>query len=124
MGIAVEQLKKEHEAIKAMLKILEAVLKRLEAGEKTEPEHLSEIVDFFCVFADRCHHVKEEEIFFPALEQAGIPKEGGPIGVMLQEHDQLRGHMSALADAVGRYPAGDQQARTEIIRHGLPMPPC
>ena len=117
MGIAVEQLKKEHEAIEAMLKILETVLKRLEAGEKAEPEHLSQIVDFFRVFADRCHHGKEEEIFFPALEMAGIPKEGGPIGVMLQEHDQLRAYMSALADAVGRYTAGDQQARAEIIRY-------
>lgn len=117
MGIAVEQLKKEHETIEAMLKILEAVLKRLEVGEKTEPEHLSEIVDFFRVFADRCHHGKEEEIFFPALEMAGIPKEGGPIGVMLQEHDQMRAYMSGLAEAGGRYQAGEPEAREEVIRY-------
>ena len=117
MGIAIEQLKKEHEAIERMLKILEAVLKRLEAGEKTEPEHLSEIVDFFRVFADRCHHGKEEEIFFPALEQAGIPKEGGPIGVMLQEHDQMRAYMSGLAEAVIRHQAGKPEAREEIVKH-------
>ena len=117
MGIAVEQLKKEHEAIEAMLKILEAVLKRLEAGEKTEPEHLGEIVDFFRGFADKCHHGKEEEIFFPALEMAGVPKEGGPIGVMLKEHDQMRAHMRGLAEAVSGYQAGKPEAREEMMRH-------
>jgi hemerythrin-like domain-containing protein len=117
MGVAVEQLKKEHVAIESMLNILEAVCSKLQASEKVEQEHLSQIIEFFRGFADRCHHGKEEEIFFPALEMAGIPKEGGPIGVMLAEHDQMRGHMKGLAGAVERYGAGDATARTEIIRH-------
>jgi hemerythrin-like domain-containing protein len=116
MGIAIEQLKKEHAAIEMMLKILDAVCGRLQAGEKIDPAHLGQIVEFFRGFADRCHHGKEEEIFFPALEMAGIPKEGGPIGVMLHEHDQMRGYMSDLAEAVGRYRAGEPTVRAEIIR--------
>jgi hemerythrin-like domain-containing protein len=117
MGIAVEQLKKEHMAIETMLKILEALCSRLEAGETVDSAHLTQTIEFFRGFADRCHHGKEEEIFFPALEMAGIPKEGGPIGVMLAEHDQMRGHMKVLAGAVERYGTGETTARAEIIRH-------
>ncbi|MEW6324510.1 MAG: hemerythrin domain-containing protein [Nitrospirota bacterium] len=115
MGVAIEQLKKEHAAIETMLKILDAVCGRLKAGETIDPAHLAQIVEFFKGFADRCHHGKEEEILFPALELAGVPKEGGPIGVMLQEHDQMRGYMKGLADAVGRYGAGEPAARDAII---------
>ena len=117
MGVAIEQLKKEHAAIETMLKILEVVCGKLQAGEKVEPEHLSQIVEFFRVFADRCHHGKEEEIFFPALEMAGIPREDGPIGVMLQEHDLMRGLMSGVVEAVGRYVAGEPKAHVDIVRY-------
>jgi hemerythrin-like domain-containing protein len=116
MGIATEQLKKEHEAIEIMLKILDAVCERLKAEKKPDPKHLDQIIEFFQGFADRCHHGKEEEIFFPALEMAGIPKEGGPIGVMLHEHDQMRAYMKALAEAVESYKTGAPTAIAEIIR--------
>jgi len=115
MGVAVEQLKKEHSAIETMLKILDAVCDRLKAGEKVDPEHLTQIVEFFRGFADRCHHGKEEEIFFPALEMAGIPKEGGPIGVMLGEHDRMRGLVHGLAETVDRYRVGEEQAGEGIV---------
>lgn len=117
MGVAIEQLKKEHVSIETMLRILEAVCGKLTAGQKADPEHLSQILDFFHTFADKCHHGKEEEIFFPSLEMAGIPREGGPIGVMLQEHDRLRGFMAGFSGAVGRYRAGESDAGTEIVRH-------
>lgn len=117
MGLATEQLKKEHDAIGTMLRILEAVTKKLQDGQSVDPDHLGEIVEFFREFADRCHHGKEEEIFFPALEMAGIPKEGGPIGVMLQEHDQMRAFMRGLAGAVDRHRSGDSGAVPEILRH-------
>jgi len=115
MGIAVETLKKEHAAIETMLAILETICRKLRAGEKIDPEHLDRIVEFFRVFADRCHHGKEEEIFFPALEMAGIPKEGGPIGVMLGEHERMRGLLHGLAGGVDRYRAGEEKAGDGIV---------
>ena len=74
-----------------MLKILDKVCARLESKEKVDPEHLEPIVEFFRVFADKCHHGKEEDLLFPEMEKAGVPKEMGPIGVMLAEHQQGRG---------------------------------
>jgi hemerythrin-like domain-containing protein len=35
-------------------------------------------MEFLTVFVDKCHHGKEEEFLFPALEAAGIAREGGP----------------------------------------------
>jgi hemerythrin-like domain-containing protein len=60
------------------------------------------LLDFLKTFADRCHHGKEEKVLFPKLMQAGIPMNGGPLGVMFYEHEQgrqfLREMEQALAD--------------------------
>jgi len=36
---------------------------------------------------DRFHHAKEEVFLFPSLESHGMPREGGPTGVMFVEHE-------------------------------------
>lgn len=75
-----EQLQAEHEAILVMLTVLEKICGKLERGEKIPETHLPEILEFFQVFADKCHHAKEEEFLFPAYQSVGIASEGGPIG--------------------------------------------
>jgi len=112
-----EQLKEEHKAIKLMLRIAEKVNEKLEAGEEVNPEHLEQIVEFIRVFADKCHHGKEEDLLFVAMEEAGIPKEGGPIGVMLAEHDMGRSYVRGLSQAVARYKAGDRGVSPAIIEN-------
>ena len=100
---ATNQLKAEHEGIGVMLRVLEAVSRRLESGEAVDTDHLAKMIEFFRVFVDRCHHGKEEHMLFPALEQVGVPREGGPIGQMLAEHDAGRGHIRGMAEALDRY---------------------
>lgn len=112
--LATEQLKKEHQAIKVMLEILEAICTRLEANQRVDPQHLEQILDFIRTFCDSCHHYKEENLLFPVLEAAGIPREDGPIGMMLMEHDQGREYVSNLNRAIADYKAGDPQAAEEI----------
>ncbi|HOI94848.1 MAG TPA: hemerythrin domain-containing protein [Syntrophobacter fumaroxidans] len=102
---ATDELKKEHRGIELMLRVLEAVADRFRRGERVDPAYLHGIVEFLSVFVDRCHHGKEEEFLFPALEMAGVPREGGPIGVMLSEHEKGRGLAARLKEAVtGRQP--------------------
>ncbi len=112
-----EELVTEHNAIKRMLGILEGVSRRLEAGEAVEAEHLERIVDFIRGFADRCHHGKEEDLLFPAMEEAGVPRQGGPIGVMLSEHTQGRDYVRGLAEAVATYRAGNKEAASRIVEN-------
>lgn len=85
-----EELKAEHEGILQMLKILKAICGNMASNKPIPKRDLQRIIEFLKVFVDQCHHAKEEEILFPALEAVGIPREGGPIGVLLNEHKMGR----------------------------------
>jgi hemerythrin-like domain-containing protein len=98
-----DELKREHEGVKRMLRVLGAVASKVEAGSPVPHADLDSITEFLSVFVDKCHHAKEEECLFPALEAAGIPREGGPIGVMLSEHAQGRVFIAKLKSAVAGY---------------------
>ena len=77
-------------------------------------EDLDGIGEFLSIFADKCHHGKEEEFLFPALEKAGVPREGGPTGAMLAEHAQGRKIIARLKDAFAAYGSGRSVASQEI----------
>ena len=109
-----EELTTEHRAIERMLAVLESAAARLEAGEPVRPDVFREALDFVRNFADRCHHGKEEENLFPRLEELGVPREGGPLGVMLSEHDEGRAFIGAIAAAVDAYEGGDEAAARTI----------
>lgn len=81
-------LVEEHEVIKKGLSVLEAFGKLRLA--KVSEFDVKDLLDFFAIFADKCHHGKEEEKLFPLAEERDIPRYGGPIGVMLTEHEQGR----------------------------------
>jgi len=72
-------------------------------------------LDFIRHFADQCHHLKEEKILFPALEAHGIPNDGGPIGMMLLEHEEGRSYVGAMFDALGKVAAGDPSAQAALV---------
>ena len=83
-------LKAEHEGILVMLGVFEKIRIILRSSNPVPTQHLDDILEFFKEFIDACHHGKEEKFLFPALEASGIPREGGPIGVMLAEHEAGR----------------------------------
>lgn len=112
-----EELKEEHRTIERMLQVLQGVSTKLEAGEPVPAGDLEEMIQFIQVFADQCHHGKEEDLLFAAMEEAGVPREGGPIGVMLIEHDQGRGYVRGMAEAAEQYRAGDPGAREGFVRN-------
>lgn len=112
---ATDQLRQEHEAIRQMLRVLDAACHRLDRGDDIDPGDFERILEFFRAFSDRCHHAKEEEMLFPALERAGVPREGGPIGVMLHEHEQGRQFLRAMAHGVAGLRAGDAGASEQLI---------
>jgi len=116
---ATEQLKAEHKGIKLMLRIIEKMCERLKSGGSVEPEHLEQVLEFLKVFADKCHHAKEEELLFPALEKIGVPREGGPIGVMLAEHDKAREYVKGISEGIARYKAGERRAAAKIVENGM-----
>lgn len=111
---ATEDLKKEHEGIKLMLRVLQAVAEQFKHGEQVNTEHLDGILEFLSIFVDKCHHGKEEEFLFPALEVAGVKREGGPIEVMLGEHEQGRKLVSKFKVAVADCKSGKNANASNI----------
>jgi len=112
---ATEQLRHEHEAIMLVLSILDKFLRRIGDGQEVNPEHFGQVLEFIQVFADKCHHGKEEQFLFPALEAAGIPKTGGPLGVMLGEHEHGRELIRQIAASWQKYQSGDRAAAAGLI---------
>lgn len=96
MGKATQDLRNEHDAILHVFTILD---KMLSSNSKSDADNLrfgNELVYFLKIFADKCHHGKEEDILFKELEKNGVPNEGGPIGAMLKEHQQGREYIALM----------------------------
>ncbi len=109
-GAATDILRKEHDAILQMLEVSDALARRLATDTPVEPERLTEMLEFFQTFADRCHHGKEEDLLFPLLERKGLMRAGGPVGVMLDEHEQGRALVQRMTDAAQAYNDHDATA--------------
>ena len=115
--VATEALKKDHRLIEKMLYILQKVAKKFGQGGDVPADSLKNASEFIRTFADNYHHGKEEELLFKAMEERGFPREGGPIGVMLIEHDEGRGYTRALAESIEKYAAGDNTAKKAIAEN-------
>jgi|AMWB02.1.fsa_nt_gi hemerythrin-like domain-containing protein len=113
---ASQQLKDEHQGIKIVFRILEKMCEKLESDSTLNAAHFEGILEFFKIFVDKCHHGKEEDLLFPAMEEVGIPRQG-PIGVMLTEHTLGRKFVKAISDAYSEYKAGKASASAGLIEN-------
>jgi hemerythrin-like domain-containing protein len=100
MSKAIDELTHDHEAILSALNVLDAMVGRLGSAAAPSADDLRGFIGFLKEFADKCHHGKEEGILFPALMDAGMPKQGGPIAVMLSEHVEGRTRIKEMEQAV------------------------
>ncbi len=114
-GTPTAVLMEEHRVIEKAIAVLSEAADLLEAGNEVPPDLLERSVGFIRNFADACHHAKEEGVLFTMMEARGFPREGGPIAVMLTEHEEGRRLVRGLADATARYRAGDASARKDIV---------
>jgi uncharacterized protein len=102
-----ELLMTDHETTE---KVFEAVERALAAPGGPSPTLLQDAMEYFKGYVDGCHNKKEENHLFPLVEQRGIPRGGGPLGVMLMEHEQSRDTLPRLLEVANRYLAGDREA--------------
>ena len=110
-----EILTSEHRVIEQVLNCLEAIAQKAGSAGRLDRQSAEDAVAFFRNFADRCHHGKEETHLFPALEAKGFPREGGPTGVMLHEHEQGRAHVRGMNENLVAAAAGDPAALQQFI---------
>ncbi len=116
---ATQILMEEHRLIERVLTALQTAANHLSQGEEIRPAFFINVALFNKNFTDACHHRKEEGVLFIAMNEAGVPTRGGPIGVLLAEHEQGREITRAMKDAAQKWEAGDLTARAVVVQDAL-----
>ena len=105
-----ELLKRDHEVTERVFAAMEA---QFSTAEGPPPALVRLLVDYLH-YVDRCHNQKEELHLFPRLQDKGMPRSGGPLGVMLQEHERAQQILPRLVPLATQYAGGDKQALGEL----------
>ena len=116
---ATEILMREHRVIERVIGAIEIAASALEQGKAVRPEFFLQAADFIKNFADGSHHRKEEGVLFEAMIQHGMSAQGGPVGVMLHEHEQGRAFTRAMRTAAQAVQEGRLEESSNIIQNAL-----
>ena len=93
MSQAIDDLRREHDAILSALDILDRI--EVEAKQSTAATgDIAAFISFLKEFVDTCHHGKEEGMLFPALTRAGASEREASVPTLLSEHEQGGPHQS------------------------------
>jgi hemerythrin-like domain-containing protein len=112
-----EELEREHRFIEKIVKACYVTVEEIGGGGPIDPDLLQQIVQFMRVYADRCHHGKEEALLFPALIEKGVPATGCPISALSAEHIQGRRLVKGLADALELLRRGEPNASGAVLEN-------
>jgi hemerythrin-like domain-containing protein len=116
-GPPTQVLKDEHALILEALDAIERKVTALEAGAAPDRAYFEKAVQFLRTFTDQCHHGKEENLLFKTMVDRGFPRQGGPIAVMLHEHETGRSFIRGLAEGAAGV-GTDPGAAKRIIQNG------
>ena len=107
MQQAIDSFRDEHTLVLKKLDALEGIYLHPNKNPETTTE-LKVLVAFFQTDF-WVHFTKEEEAIFPEIEKF-MPRDSGPLGVMLAEHEDLRSINSKLQDALQSFFSGSDDA--------------
>ncbi len=108
----------EHEMIERAMAVLKTNLEKVVDG-KHDKVQTGRAIDFLLEFGDKIHNIKEENYLFPRMGERGVPVEGGPIGVMLMEHEAERGLLVKMQMALGSLKAASDDEKQTFVKEGM-----
>ena len=88
-------------------RVFDAVSKALSGPTAPAVGLMQDAARYFREYVDGCHNKKEEQYLFPLIETRGVPRQGGPLAVMLSEHDESRTQLPRLLALIDAYAAGN-----------------
>ena len=112
---SIDELTKEHDAVRIMLDIMNGMALQLEQDNTIEQKHIFGAVEFAQVFVDSCHHSKEEDFLFPVLQQAG--KKVSLMQELLGEHEQGRRLIKDLKEKAADISADSKKIQSVISEY-------
>lgn len=112
-----EDQKQEHRVIEEALDVLGWISGQLEENREVDPEIIRKTLNFLKKFADECHHGKEQDLLFTALEMEGMSRRDSPIGLLMREHEIARNYIRNIERALEDYEVGDDTAGKDIAQN-------
>jgi hemerythrin-like domain-containing protein len=101
----------EHRLIERMIKVMRTEVEAILKTGRLRPEFIDQAVDFVRVYADRCHHGKEEDILFTLLARTAMSDQYRQTMEELRaEHVRAREMTARLVAAKDRHLLGDSAA--------------
>lgn len=101
MGKATQDLRNEHGVILRVMKIADKMVSITAKEKDVLIQHYGDLVYFLKIFADKCHHGKEEVYLFPELVKNGMPNDSRIIAELLLEHTLGREHIASMDKSLG-----------------------
>ncbi len=95
-----ENLRREHSLIEAVLEVMDCEASRLVAGLGVRANIWAMLRDFMEEFGNGCHCRKEEEVLVPTLLQLGMPSDRGPVQIIQHDHVEQRALEQRLHQAI------------------------
>src|SRR3990172_1144808 len=115
--LPIDALMQEHRLIERMISLMQKELTVMEGRGEVNSKFVDSIVDFIRVYADRCHHGKEEGILFRGLSSKQMsPEHATMMRDLINEHVYARKTTGNLAKANESYMNGNCDSWKDVYK--------
>lgn len=116
MALPIGPLMIEHRLIERIISVMNKEIDRIHKRKSVNPKFIDIAVDFIRIYADQCHHGKEEKILFRDLQKKALkPDDKRVMDELIAEHVLGRKLTGQLVEAKKKYEAGDTTTLNTII---------
>jgi hemerythrin-like domain-containing protein len=113
--LPVDALMQEHRLIERMISQMKKEVLTMKLKQDVNSTFIDIAVDFIRVYADRCHHGKEEGVLFRELSGKQMTSEHAEMmRELINEHVYARKTTASLNEAKKRYVKGNEDARNDV----------
>jgi hemerythrin-like domain-containing protein len=113
--LPVDALMQEHRLIERMISQMKKEVLTMKSKQDVNSTFIDIAVDFIRVYADRCHHGKEEGVLFRELSGKQMTSEHAEMmRELINEHVYARKTTASLNEAKKRYVKGNEYARNDV----------
>ena len=115
--LPIDALMQEHRLIERMIAQMQKEATRMEETKMVNAKFVDVAVDFIRVYADRCHHGKEEGVLFRELHSKPMaPEIATMVMELINEHVYARKTTANLAKAKESYVNGNLDSLNDVVK--------
>ncbi len=114
-----QALRDDHRVISCVLTCFGLTLQQARANQRVEKSALAPFLEFFRDYADRNHHLKEEDHLFQCLKRCSNGDVLQKMETLSDEHERGRRRVSLIAENLDDAETGDTFATEFILDQGL-----